>query len=170
VLPLRYIFEKYNDRIIHWLKIDVEGLEKEVLESWEDSLARPWVLIIESTKPSTNEESFQDWESIVLSKGYKFSYFDGLNRFYVHDAHQDLVKHFSVPPNVFDGVVLSGLASNSLCDGVLEMSRKLEVRAGEAELRMREAEARACSEEARVQALVNSTSWKVTAPLRQVSG
>ena len=31
-------------REIHWLKIDVEGMEKEVLEGWDGQSLRPWII------------------------------------------------------------------------------------------------------------------------------
>ena len=68
-------------RDIHWLKIDVEGMEEDVLRSWEGSDARPWVLVIESTVPGKSEENCSGWEHLVLERGYKYAYFDGLNRF-----------------------------------------------------------------------------------------
>ena len=40
-----------SDGDVHWMKIDVEGMEADVLRSWGDSPKRPWVLVIESTFP-----------------------------------------------------------------------------------------------------------------------
>ena len=51
-ITLKTIFNTCNSGAIHWLKIDVEGSENQVLESWGTSLARPWVVVIESTLPS----------------------------------------------------------------------------------------------------------------------
>ncbi|MBV4396245.1 FkbM family methyltransferase [Advenella alkanexedens] len=187
VIPLSALLEQYDEHEIHWLKIDVEGLEKEVLESWADAPARPWILVIESTRPSSAEVNFQDWEDIVLKKGYIFAYFDGLNRFYVHEKHKDLFAYFETPPNVFDQAILSGTASNFLCENVLGMRKQIESRAIKAEAAVIKAEARAIKAEAAVikaeatikelenrmvekeaytQTLLGSTSWKITAPLR----
>lgn len=173
VIPLSALLEQYDEHEIHWLKIDVEGLEKEVLESWADAPARPWILVIESTRPSLAEVNFQDWEDIVLKKGYIFAYFDGLNRFYVHESHENLLEAFGAPPNVFDQAVLSGTASNFLCKNVLGMRKQIESRAIKAEAAVIKAEARAkelenriAEKEAYVQTLLGSTSWKITAPLR----
>lgn len=113
VFSLEEILNKYGNREIHWLKIDVEGWEKNVLESWGESCVRPWVLVIEGTAPLTQELTHEQWEYIVFSKGYKFAYFDGLNRFYVHEEHLDLLEKLSIPPNVFDGFCLSETATHS---------------------------------------------------------
>ena len=106
-ITLDNVFENFSDEEIHWLKIDVEGGEQRVLKGWTQSNARPWIVLIESTLPLTQVESHEKWEAIVLSKGYKFAYFDGLNRFYVADGHADLFKAFSAGPNLFDGFLLT---------------------------------------------------------------
>ena len=53
--PLSAILDSYKDREIHWLKIDVEGMEDQVIESWVPSVARPWIVVVESTKPNSPE-------------------------------------------------------------------------------------------------------------------
>lgn len=100
---------------IHWLKIDVEGGEEDVLRSWRTSSVRPWIIVIESTSPLTPVESHSAWEPMLLEKGYKFVWFDGLNRFYVSAAHPELGAAFMAPPNVFDEFALSGDASSPFC-------------------------------------------------------
>ena len=42
-LSLSDVLEKYSSKEIHWLKIDVEGMEAEAIASWGNSTARPWV-------------------------------------------------------------------------------------------------------------------------------
>ncbi|MBN9618845.1 MAG: FkbM family methyltransferase, partial [Actinobacteria bacterium] len=68
---------------IHFMVIDVEGAEASVLASVDLTTWRPWVLVIESTKPLTTEQTQQEWEDVVLRAGYQFTLFDGLSRFYV---------------------------------------------------------------------------------------
>jgi len=174
VLSLQDILDKYGDREIHWLKIDVEGMEQDVLQSWEGAKARPWILVIESTKPSSTIDVSDSWESLVLEKGYVFAYFDGLNRFYLHNSHKELLDKLKVPPNVFDGIILSGL--EKLKNKVSEAEAKVgeaETRAQQAEMRASEAEAKAIEVETRLQqaavvlqAVYHSRSWKLTMPLR----
>ena len=62
--------------------------------------------MIESTKPNSPEKNFEAWEPLVLSSGYTFVYFDGLNRFYVSDEHSELNRSFYAPPNLFDNFVM----------------------------------------------------------------
>jgi hypothetical protein len=58
--------------------------------------------LAESTAPSSRIETHAQWEPHLLANGYRFVYFDGLNRFYLAIEHADLQQHFTLPPNVFD--------------------------------------------------------------------
>jgi FkbM family methyltransferase len=117
-LPLSKLLDTYKDRDIHWLKIDVEGMEEQVIASWSPSAVRPWIVVVESTKPLSTEPSFGAWEPQLLALGYEFVYFDGVNRFYVSLNHAELRTSFGPGPNVFDDFVLSGLASAPFCSKV----------------------------------------------------
>lgn len=166
VMSLDTLLEKYRDHAVNWMKIDVEGLEKNVIESWVESPIRPWILVIESTLPLSQEQSHDDWEDLILAKGYRFAYFDGLNRFYVHEAHGELLKAFNRPPNVFDGFVLGGKASHSFYQ--LVQSRVIQA---ETDMRHQQAlraseEAMRKSVEAELASVYASTSWRLTQPLR----
>lgn len=103
-LTLQDIFALAGDREIHWLKIDVEGMEKQVIEGWGNRLNRPWILVVEATLPNTQIPSHEPWEHLLIQKGYSFVYFDGLSRFYISDSHTKFRCAFSVPPNVFDRI------------------------------------------------------------------
>lgn len=105
-MRLEALLDRFKEREIHWLKIDVEGFERQVIESWGESPVRPWVLVVESTRPRTQESS-ADWETLLLERGYRPVHFDGLNRFYVSSAHTDLEERFSAGPNTFDDFVLA---------------------------------------------------------------
>lgn len=119
-VTLEQIFEQTQGKAIHWLKIDVEGLEDQVLSGWGNAVAMPWVVVVESTLPLTQQESFEEWEHHLLTRGYSFAYFDGLNRFYLSPSHDDLRCSFTAGPNVFDGFALSGQASSPFCHAVQE--------------------------------------------------
>ncbi|WP_429565511.1 FkbM family methyltransferase [Paraburkholderia sp. MM6662-R1] len=110
-VTLAEIFDASAWSEIHWLKIDVEGLELEVLSSWGASTARPWIVVVESTLPMTQTETHEGWEATLVSLGYIPVYFDGLNRYYVSEAHPEIKGAFRSPPNVFDGFALNGTAS-----------------------------------------------------------
>lgn len=87
---------------VHWMKIDVEGMEADVLRGWDSRLLRPWIVVIEATRPNSPEPCHEAWEPMVLAAGYHFALFDGLNRFYVAEEHRALLPIVAAPANVFD--------------------------------------------------------------------
>jgi len=100
---LSSILEKYAYNIeIDFLKIDVEGAEKEVIESNNWAALRPKVLIIEATVPNSKIANFDSWDLILIQSGYSFVYFDGLNRFYLRNDLIEYKEIFTYPPSVFD--------------------------------------------------------------------
>jgi len=107
VKTLTSLCEEHKISNIHFLKIDVEGAEKSVLEGIDFHKLRPWIIVIEATKPMSQNIDYEDWEYLITSKNYHFVYFDGLNRFYVADEYRTLDSAFSTPPNVFDRFILS---------------------------------------------------------------
>jgi FkbM family methyltransferase len=97
------VFEDITPREIHWLKVDVEGMEEAVFAGWGHHPVRPWVIVVEATEPNSQTPTCHEWEHHLHARDYDFVYFDGLNRFYVHAAHIELKPLFKIPPNVFDG-------------------------------------------------------------------
>ena len=96
------VTEHVGNREVHFLKIDVEGSERDVIASMDFNLCRPWILVVEATHPLTQIPNFQEWEDLVVPF-YDFVYTDGLNRFYVSKEKSDLADAFQHGPNVFDG-------------------------------------------------------------------
>jgi FkbM family methyltransferase len=90
---------------IHFLKIDVEGFEGEVLRGMDFARWRPWVLVIEATLPNSRETNHGAWEHLVTAQRYRYAWFDGLNRYYVAEEHPELMTHFGIQPNVFDDYI-----------------------------------------------------------------
>jgi FkbM family methyltransferase len=102
VQTLSTMLHKHNVSNIHFLKIDVEGSEQAVLKGLDLATIRPWVILIEATKPLTTIPDFDRWEGLITDKNYQFVYFDGLNRFYIANEHSELAQFFTVPPNYWD--------------------------------------------------------------------
>jgi hypothetical protein len=104
-ISLNELFNQLSGEVIHWLKIDVEGAENEVLVSWEDNPARPLIVVVEATKPSSQQISDQSWEPELFSRGYLKAYFDGLNNYYCLKGHEEIRELVANPISVFDDVV-----------------------------------------------------------------
>lgn len=106
-MTLNRILDNHLQSPIHFMNIDVEGAELQVLQGLDLSRWRPWIILIEATIPTTTTPSFGEWEPMLVASRYNFAYFDGLNRFYVAEEHQELMEAFRLPPGIFDEFVLS---------------------------------------------------------------
>ncbi|QBE64609.1 FkbM family methyltransferase [Pseudoduganella lutea] len=105
VHTLAAICEQHAPRDIHFLKIDVEGFEAEVLKGMDFERFRPWIVVVEATLPGSRETNHDTWEHLVTPHRYRFAYFDGLNRYYVAEEHAGLMAALTVQANVFDEFV-----------------------------------------------------------------
>lgn len=197
VTTLSAALKEHAPSDIHFLKIDVEGFEKEVLEGADFSRFRPWVVLVEATRPLSPETTHEEWEQLLVENDYAFAYFDGLNRFYVAMERERLMAAFRAPPNYFDFFIRnSEREMREQAEKNLENSRAmlLQLRDGEqqlAEIRQRmeetlkrldDAEARRTRAmielekttskckvlEQQVIAMEGSLSWRITKPLRHV--
>jgi hypothetical protein len=54
---------------------------------------------------ASGEPTHEAFDAELRSRDYAFACFDGLNRFYVRSESKELLVHFTLPPNVFDGIV-----------------------------------------------------------------
>ena len=107
-LTLNSICESQGITEIHFLKVDVEGAEADVLRGMDFSRFRPWIVVAEATEPLSSARVDEAYEELMLSHGYQRAYFDGLNVFYVADEHADLIGALATPPSVFDDYVTVG--------------------------------------------------------------
>jgi FkbM family methyltransferase len=177
VFQLKDICEQYVTGEIHFLKIDVEGFEKSVIDGMDFSRFRPWILVIEATKPNSTEEVYSEWQESVLSAGYMLAYTDGLNRFYVAIEHAStLLQSLKYPPNVFDGFKLANqLEAETKAQQAETKAQQAETKAQQAETKAQQAETKAQQAETasnqalmQLQAVYASISWRITAPIRAV--
>jgi FkbM family methyltransferase len=142
---LSRVCERLHVAPIHFLKVDVEGAEKAVFEGTDFGKIRPWIIVVEATLPLSQEESYSDWEPMLLNAGYEYAYFDGLNRYYVAGEHENLKGAFKAPPNVFDEFVRSERVEAE------RRAREAEARVQEAETKAQQAEEWAAQAEANAQ-------------------
>jgi len=87
---------------VHFLKIDIEGMESAVINHTDWKRFQPWIVVVEATKPMSMDPEFESWEGTLLASGYSFVYSDGINRFYVSACQANLREYFDYPPNYFD--------------------------------------------------------------------
>lgn len=102
-VTLADILDLSGPDLINWMKIDVEGMEADVLASWGDCPARPAALVIEATSPGTQKATHQAWYEMVTGRGYIDVLFDGLSRYFVHESHASRGEALALSPNIFDG-------------------------------------------------------------------
>jgi FkbM family methyltransferase len=183
VVTLEDVFRTHipEHQSVHFLKIDVEGMEGEVIRGFPWMRLRPWVLVIEATEPMSQTATHQNWAASLTSAGYEEAYWDGLNRFYIAQEHARLRTKFSAPPNVFDDFELADAAepderrkelearierlSSRLTDST-KLSNERHQEIGRLQRELKALDGGMAAALARVQSLEASLSWRVTAPLR----
>ena len=83
VRTMAAVLDEFPSDCIHFLKVDVEGAEDQVLRSNDWNRHRPWIVVVEAITGGSHLPNHDRWEPLLLANGYSFAYFDGINRFYV---------------------------------------------------------------------------------------
>jgi FkbM family methyltransferase len=153
VRPLRDVLEPFAGEDIHFLKIDAEGSELDVLRGMDFTRFRPWVVVVEATEPLSQTRTTDQWGDILSGSSYQHAYFDGLNEFYVAAERKEIASRLSQPPNVFDQFELAATvrerhAREELQQSYHELAAVSESR--RTEISQRDEELRSVREELRV--------------------
>lgn len=153
---LAHVCQRHAPARIDFLKVDVEGAERDVLLGADWEAFRPRLVVVEATRPETDIPAWDEWEPLLLAARYRFVFFDGLNRFYIDSAEPDLARHFDRPANICDRFTPHEVVSLNH------------------ELRLREAEItklgeRVCRSDRLNEELRDSVTWRMTEPVRQVT-
>jgi len=160
---LSNILQLSNITDIHFLKIDVEGFEKQVLLGLNLSIYRPWIIVVESIAPLQQQYTYHNWEHLIVDNHYKKVYCDGINNFYIANEHEMLCEYFQVPPNVFDKFWL--WQNHQLIEPNANVQHlKLVISAQEQLVSTHLA--RAEHAEHHIKTIEGTFSWRITAPLR----
>lgn len=94
IRTLKDICMEYVSGDIHFLKIDAEGWEKNVLEGMDFEEYRPWIICIEATRPMSSKPIYGEWESLIVSKNYLFAGMYNVNRYYIAEERRDYLRDF----------------------------------------------------------------------------
>lgn len=141
---------------IHFLMIDTEGAELQVLSSIDLATIRPWILIIEATAPGTTTPTHDAWEYLVVDAGYVFCLFDGLSRYYVAtERYSDLGPKISYPVCIFDDF-----------DTLWKLDLEAQIRNLRGQLA--DSENELLDERRRLESMTASRVWRATRPLRAI--
>ena len=100
VTTLARVCAEHVDGPIDFLKVDVEGHERQVLEGADFARWRPRVAVIEG-----GPDAARAWEHLMLAARYEFAAFDGINRYYVREEDRDLIPALADPVSVADDFV-----------------------------------------------------------------
>lgn len=107
VETLTRVLAEHQVEQVTFLKIDVEGFERQVIAGLDWKRVRPRVVVVEATLPQTTIACHASWEPLLLDAQYLYATFDGLNRYYVRAEDRALLELLQVPVNVLDDYVPS---------------------------------------------------------------
>ncbi|TMJ23914.1 MAG: FkbM family methyltransferase [Alphaproteobacteria bacterium] len=91
---LEELCESHASQSIDFLKVDVEGAERDVLLSGDWRRYRP---VAEALAPYSLAPAWQGWESFLEQQGYRYAWFDSLNRYYLAEEARELADAFERP-------------------------------------------------------------------------
>lgn len=90
VTTLALLCDEHADRPIDFLKVDVEGHEREVLAGADWSRWRPRVVVVENAWT-------ERWEPLLVDADYQLAASDRMNRYYVRGEDRQLVPILAEP-------------------------------------------------------------------------
>lgn len=99
------LLEAADAPAIDLLKVDVEGFELQVLQSNDWTRFRPILIIAEATYPESPTRRPDQLTPFLAGHGYRRTYFDGLNDYFVAEEFALPDDVFDRPPNVFDNFI-----------------------------------------------------------------
>jgi FkbM family methyltransferase len=100
VRPLREVWDEFVHGEVHFLKIDVEGAEADVLAGADLARQRPWIILVEATAPLTRQPTHERWEPTLSRAGYRFVHADLVNRYYVSGERAALAQRLPLPDEI----------------------------------------------------------------------
>lgn len=144
VSTLYAVIKAHAPASIDFIKIDVEGLEAQVIRGLAltelPTGLRPRIILLEVTLPNTRVDSPNraECQSLLAEGGYQRFFFDGLNDYYCQEFDVFSCSAVALPPNVFDGLPVTPIAYQSLISSKTDIQRQLDVASQELDLRRAE--------------------------------
>ncbi|GIF98399.1 FkbM family methyltransferase [Catellatospora citrea] len=152
-----------DGQTIHFLKVDVEGLEYQVFRGNDWSRFRPILLCVEAN------HIVQDWRELLAEADYEKVFFDGLNEYFLAKEHLSRVELFAFVDMFLASTQIWPLSINNhiadLHDQIHQAHTEVAgLNAQHAEERERHAEAlRSQTEELRSQAREHAEALRILA-------
>ena len=168
-LTLADLCRKHAIRHVDFLKIDVEGLELDIVGGGDWSTFRPTVVVLEVTEPwsTRRRPDAVEISGYLGNHGYAEVYFDGLNAFYLAEEASELASRFAIPPNVLDRFVPAREVELAAINARMQNeARAITTALESARLHARDWEAHARWADEVVAAMTRSLSWRLTVPVR----
>lgn len=160
VVPLDDLLDEHcSGRTIDFLKIDAEGSEVDIVRGASFTTHRPRIVLI---------ENLDGYHSIILGKGYLFAWYDGLNRYYVREEDEWRIDLLARPPSIWDS--FRPYSSEAQLQAIQRQIDNLPRQFQEDwKRKSQEHEETICRLESERDALLRSTSWRLTRPLRLIA-
>src|ERR687887_825958 len=102
VTTLNEVCREHAPPTFEFLKVDVEGAEHEVLLSGDWQSFRPKVVVAEALAPYTLAPAWPAWEPFLAKHGYRYIWFDSLNRYYLAEEASELARCLETAPCAFE--------------------------------------------------------------------
>lgn len=100
VLTLAEICRRHRpEGPIHFLKVDAEGSELDVIAGGDWERFRPWIVVIEVDNAAAEDDTVT---AAMVQHGYRQMVYDGLNRFFLAVEHLELTDRLTAPANIND--------------------------------------------------------------------
>ena len=106
VVTLAQLCAQHAPPAIDFLKVDVEGFERDVLFGGDWQRFRPKLVVVEALAPYTLAPAWEEWEPFLAGHGYRYVWFDSLNRYYVAAEASALAQHFDAAPATLEDAIL----------------------------------------------------------------
>src|SRR5262245_1102858 len=130
VTTLDELCRQHAPSTFEFLKIDVEGAEREVLLNGDWHRFRPKVVVAEALAPYTLAPAWPAWEPFLAQHGYRYVWFDSLNRYYLAEEAIELAHCFEAAPISFEDVFQFRSVKPALADPIHPDHRLAKLLAG----------------------------------------